>query len=132
MDKASILAETTKSVRELQKSVKELKKRCQGRDVYAFPSEANQLNLCDSDDNMGFLKAVLSCEDKPGLMSDLTRAVKSVKGRVVKAEMVTVGGRTKCVLCVQGLKGNEGMVVLKRALNLVINRSVLSAKSKKF
>ncbi|KAI9165075.1 hypothetical protein LWI28_007166 [Acer negundo] len=132
MDKASVLKETIKSVRELQKSVKELKKRCQGRDVYAFPSEANQLNLCYSDDNMRLLKAALSCEDKPGLMSDLTRAVKSVKGRVVKAEMVTVGGRTRCVLWVQGLKGNEGMVVIKRALNLVINRSVLSAKSKKF
>ncbi|KAK0603135.1 hypothetical protein LWI29_001727 [Acer saccharum] len=103
-----------------------------GRDVYAFPSDANQLNLCYSNDNTGLLKAVLSCEDKSALMSDLTRAVKSVKGWVVKAEMVTVGGRTKCVLWVQGLKGNEGMVVLKRALNLVINRSVLSAKSKKF
>ncbi|KAK1587609.1 hypothetical protein Q3G72_014752 [Acer saccharum] len=61
MDKASVLAETIKSVRELQKSVKDLKKRCQGHDVYAFPSGANQLNLCHSNDNTGLLKAALSC-----------------------------------------------------------------------
>ncbi|KAL5822102.1 hypothetical protein ACOSQ3_023984 [Xanthoceras sorbifolium] len=130
MDKASVLAETIKSLRELQKSVKELKAVCQGHKVYVFPSEADELNLRYSD-NMGLLKATLSCEDKPGLISDLTRAVRSVKGRVVKAEMVTVGGRTKFVLWVQALKGDEGMMMLKRALNLVIDRPVLPAKGKK-
>lgn len=118
-------------MRELQKLVNELKAVRQDHEVYVFPSAADGLHVqCYR--NTGLLKAILSCEDKPGLMSDLSRAVRSVQGRLVKAEMVTVGGRVKCLLCVQGLKGNETMMQLKRSLNLIINKPVLRANSKKF
>lgn len=61
---------------------------------------------------------MFSCEDRPGLMSAMERALRSVQGRLVRSEMVTVGGRTKSVLWVQGLSGGnaEGIVKLRRAL----------------
>ena len=55
-----------------------------------------------------------------------------MKGRVVKFEMVTLGGRTKSVLWVQGLSGgNEGIEMLRRALKVVIERLNLPGISKR-
>lgn len=131
VDKASVLAKTIKTVRELQRTVREQKALCQVHEECVFPSEANELSLRNCNRDRGMLKVTLSCEDQPELMSDLSRALRSVKGRLVRAEMVPVGGRIKCVLWVQGFKGNEGMVMLKRALNLVIDRPVSPGNSSK-
>ncbi|XP_044470822.1 transcription factor bHLH131 isoform X2 [Mangifera indica] len=122
VDKASVLEETIKSVRELQKTVKELKAGGGDRRKNEFPNEVNELNLSYSNEDGGLVKATLSCEDKPGLMSDIARAVRSVKARVLKVEMATVGGRIKCELLIQGFKGNESMVMLKKALKLIIDK----------
>jgi hypothetical protein len=45
-----------------------------------------------------------------------------VKGKVVRAEMVTMGGRTKCVLWVQGINGNEELEMLRRVLNALTEK----------
>ncbi|KAJ7953528.1 transcription factor bHLH [Quillaja saponaria] len=124
MDKASVLEETIRQVMALKKNVSELEAVSRGStDEIVFPGESDKLNLEHCIDDQGLMKATLSCEDRPGLMSALARALRSVKGKVVRAEMVTVGGRTKSVLWVQGLGcGNEGMGMLKRALKVVIHR----------
>nr|CAB3457283.1 unnamed protein product [Digitaria exilis] len=45
------------------------------------------------------VRAWVCCADRPGLMSELGRAVRSVGGaRAVRAEIATVGGRTRSVL----------------------------------
>ncbi|XP_031258808.1 transcription factor bHLH131-like [Pistacia vera] len=124
-DKASVLEETIKSVRELQKTVKELKTVGRDRHKCEFPNEVNELNLSYSNGDGGLVKVTLSCEDKPGLLSDIGRALRSVKAKVLKVEMATVGGRIKCELLIQGFKGNEGMVMLKRALKIVIDKPSL-------
>lgn len=126
-----MLAKTIKTVRELQRTVREQKALCHVHEECVFPSEANELSLRNCNRDRGMLKVTLSCEDQPELMSDLSRALRSVKGRLVRAEMVPVGGRIKCVLWVRGFKGNEGMVMLKRALNLVIDRPVSPGNSSK-
>ncbi|XP_050385103.1 transcription factor bHLH131 [Argentina anserina] len=123
MDKASVLAETVRQVRELQKEVAEIEASCRGNGSESvIPSGVNKLSLekCKGKEE-GLVKATVSCEDRSGLISDMTRELRSGKGRVVRAEMVTVGGRTKSVLWVEGLgAGSEDIVLLKKALNKVI------------
>lgn len=136
-DKASLLAEVVRRVRELKTAVTEM--NAEGRDgrkeEAAFPSEMDELRVerveCD-----GAVKASLCCEDRAGLVSDLTRALRAARGKVVRAEMATVGGRTKSVVWVQGLTsagsasgggGEEGMETLRRALRVVIDRAPSSS-----
>ncbi|XP_061993194.1 transcription factor bHLH131 [Rosa rugosa] len=123
MDKASLLAETVRQVRELKKVVADTEAACRGSgSECVIPSGFNKLSLqkCEGKQE-GLVKATFSCEDRPGLILDMIRELRSGKGRVVRAEMVTVGGRTKSVLWVKGLgAGSEGIVCLKKALNKVI------------
>ncbi|KAM1291992.1 hypothetical protein ACFX13_019351 [Malus domestica] len=130
MDKASVLGETVRKVRELKKALTEVEAACHcgdRRDECVLPGGVDKLSVeqCEGEKG-GLVKATFSCEDRLGLISDMTRALSCVKGRVVRAEMVTVGGRSKNALWVQGLGGgNEGVVALKRALKVVIDRPVL-------
>ena len=88
-----------------------------------FPHAVDKLNVERCKNEEGLIKATLSCEDRPELMSEITRALKSVKGELVKAEMVNVGERTRTVLWIQGLEsGNEGIIVLKRILKVVMHK----------
>lgn len=86
-----------------------------------FPGEANELRLRHSEDEGGVVKAVLNCEDRAELLSEVSTAVRSVGGRVVRAEIVTVGGWTKCQLWVDGI-GEDGVESLSRALKGVVDR----------
>jgi hypothetical protein len=133
MDKAAVLSETVRQVRELRKTVSALEGVCCGNGAKdcVFPGETDKLSLESCDDEQGLVKVTFSCEDRPGLMSTVAKAVRTVKGRVVKSEMVTVGGRTKCVSWVRGLGGrNEGIVMLRRALKVAIERPILAGISK--
>ncbi|KAI5324783.1 PREDICTED: mRNAion factor [Prunus dulcis] len=136
MDKASVLAETVRQVRELKRAVAEVEAACRhsDSDECVLPGGVDKLSLeeCDGEQE-GLVKATLSCDDRPGLISDMTRALSSVKGRVVRAEMVIVGGRSKNVLWIQRLgDGKEGMVALRRALKVVIDRPIFAGLSKRF
>ncbi|CAH9111083.1 unnamed protein product [Cuscuta europaea] len=74
---------------------------------------------------------MICCEDRPGLNRELSEAVHSVNGRVVKAEMATVGGRTKVDVVVRWYSDQGGgdrekdLTSLRRALKVVVdNRSL--------
>ncbi|KAM6563941.1 hypothetical protein CsatB_023939 [Cannabis sativa] len=150
MDKASVLAETIRRVRELKKAVEEVDAVCGGT---AVPSGDDSLSLEysgglkeEEKDGQVFIKVTLSVEDRPGLMLELINAIRSAKGggevgliRVVKAEMVTVGGRTKTLLWLQpmpplpssGSGGGDGdgdgegvLVLLRRSLRLVLAKKL--------
>ncbi|XP_058776049.1 transcription factor bHLH131 [Vicia villosa] len=120
-DKASILVETIKQVTELKKKASKLEDSNGTSKEVKFPSGADRLNLEKCNDEEGLVKATLSCEDRPGLMSSIARALGSMKAKVVKVEMVTVGGRTKSVLWVQGVE-NEGLRMLKSTLKVVMHK----------
>lgn len=132
-----MLGETIRWVKELKKAATEIEAAFHahggsGEDQSVlFPSGADGLSLEHCGGSGGLVKAVVSCEDRVGLMSEMTREVGAVEGKVVKAEMVSVGGRTNCVMWVKGLggttTGNERFAVLKKALKVLVERRVLQA-----
>ncbi|XP_059309422.1 transcription factor bHLH30-like [Lycium ferocissimum] len=142
-DKASLLAEAVRCVRELKKTTSELGASTMSDDddndddhttlvkKLMFPSESDELNISycnNSSDSDGTLiiKASMCCEDRPEIMTDLRRALSTVQGKVVRAEMSTVGGRIKCVLWLEMLENEckEGLLVqLRRALKVVMDKA---------
>lgn len=121
-DKASLLAEVVQHVKELKTRVDELARQDGGSS--ALPGELDEasLSFCEGGEAK-LLKVTLCCEDRPGLNRDLIQAIRSVRVRVVKAEMVTVGGRTKSVVVMKwtgGGGGEEDVKVLKGALLAVV------------
>ena len=62
------------------------------KDVVKFPSGAEKLRLERCNIEEGLVKATLSCEDRPELMQLISKAVGSANTKLVKAEIVSVGG----------------------------------------
>uniref|UniRef100_A0A0E0LVY7 BHLH domain-containing protein n=1 Tax=Oryza punctata TaxID=4537 RepID=A0A0E0LVY7_ORYPU len=108
MDKAALLGEVVRHVRELRCRADDA---TEGVDV-VVPGEGDEVGVEDDDDDDEHegcyivgdrrwrrrVRAWVCCADRPGLMSDLGRAVRSVSARPVRAEIATVGGRTRSVL----------------------------------
>nr|AYJ71789.1 bHLH30 [Chandrasekharania keralensis] len=108
MDKAALLGEVVRHVRELRG---EADAATAGAAV-AVPGEGDEVGVeegqhccCHGGErekeraaHTRRLRAWVCCADRPGLMSELARAVRSVSARAVRAEIATVGGRTRSVL----------------------------------
>nr|AYJ71797.1 bHLH30 [Jansenella griffithiana] len=106
MDKAALLGEVVRHVRELRG---EADAATAGAAV-AVPGEGDEVGVeegqhccCHGGERERAahprrVRAWVCCADRPGLMSELGRAVRSVSARAVRAEIATVGGRTRSVL----------------------------------
>ncbi|KAG6479070.1 transcription factor bHLH30-like [Zingiber officinale] len=103
LDKAALLGEVVRQVRELRVRAEEV--------AVVVPGEADEVGVEEDEEaardetkTVGggqqgrMVRAWVCCEDRPGLMSEVSRAVRSVRARAVRAEMVTVGGRTRSLL----------------------------------
>ncbi|GMI82783.1 TMO5-LIKE1, ABNORMAL SHOOT 5 [Hibiscus trionum] len=133
-DKASLLAEVVHHVRELKRQVEDVVRRdldgcCSDSQPeletsWPFPGESDEaaLSICDEEGKL--LKATVCCEDRPGLNHDLSRVIRSVQAKVIRAEMTTVGGRTKSVVVMQWSGDEEQIGPLKRALKDVVENRV--------
>uniref|UniRef100_A0ACD6AKW7 Uncharacterized protein n=1 Tax=Avena sativa TaxID=4498 RepID=A0ACD6AKW7_AVESA len=108
MDKAALLGEVVRHVRELRGRADHATEG-----VTVVPGEGDEVGVEEEEDHHWLLRrpdddesrwcrrvrAWVCCADRPGLMSDLGRAVRSVSSaRPVRAEIATVGGRTRSVL----------------------------------
>lgn len=97
---------------------------------FYLPRDHDEANVSSYGGSEGkMVKATVCCEDRPGFNQDLAEAVKSVRGKAVKAEMATIGGRTKAVVVVQwreGGGGEEDVGSLRRALKAVVENRVFS------
>ncbi|XP_071714233.1 transcription factor bHLH30-like [Rutidosis leptorrhynchoides] len=138
-DKASVLTETVLHLKELKTIIAKAapsqydeergfhKKPCQWSFVPSENDEATVLSYCD--DNKETVKAIICCEDRPNLNQDLTLAIQSVGGKIVKAMMATLGGRIKMELVVEGSEysseGEDNVEPLRRALKAVVENRVL-------
>ncbi|XP_074308509.1 transcription factor bHLH30-like isoform X2 [Silene latifolia] len=135
-DKASVLKEVVRQVRELKKATSELtndRNDVDGFKSCLFPGDIDEVKLCRSENDTSTLIATLCCEERPDLIMDLTRALNSVKAKVVRAETSTIGGRTKTVLWVRGVSGAGGIGggpegLLKRALKVVVDKPCSSSR----
>ncbi|CAH8325660.1 unnamed protein product [Eruca vesicaria subsp. sativa] len=105
-DKAYVLRETIRCFSELKKI---------GNDIPATPALEDNLRLSHCN-NKDLARVVFSCSDREGLMSEIAESIKVVKANALRAEIVIVGGRTKCALLAQGVNSNEGLVRLKKSL----------------
>ncbi|XP_023546949.1 transcription factor bHLH30-like [Cucurbita pepo subsp. pepo] len=132
-DKASLLAEVVSHVKELRRRATEVAHRsadqCDGdggKVPWAFPSEEDEATLCYCDNENRLMRATVCCDERSGLNRDLIQAIRSVHARVVRAEMMTLGGRTKNVVVLEWSDGGDGggreeaFVGLRRALKAVV------------
>ncbi|KAK7252429.1 hypothetical protein RIF29_36357 [Crotalaria pallida] len=117
-DKASILVETIKQFEKLEKGV-------QGVEIPSKEEVFTSEECNNNNQKQGLVKATMSCEVRATLKADIKRAMELVKAKVVKAEVVTMGGRTRIVMWVQGLvAGKEGVKMLRRTLKDVMHKPI--------
>ncbi|XP_059281607.1 putative transcription factor bHLH107 [Lycium ferocissimum] len=129
-DKPRVLTEVVTQLKELRKNIAQ---QLELSSLF-LPSENDEVivNYCDNEERT--VKTTICCEDRPGLNRDLSSAIRLLQGRVIKAEMATVGGRTKAemVVVLGGNKANGGeknVVQLKRALKAVVENRALGLGS---
>ncbi|XP_076888713.1 putative transcription factor bHLH107 [Bidens hawaiensis] len=133
-DKASVLSETVGCLKELKNMVAGIALSQEFGDrwthkLFCIPSETDEVSVsyCDNGDKT-IARAIICCEDRLDLNRGLMEAVKSVCGKAVKAEMATVGGRTKVDMLVEWPKcGDRGgdVGLLRRALTAVVDNKIL-------
>lgn len=136
-----MLAEVVQQVRELRRQAADVARQdgssCSSSisgssetEAWPFPGESDELsiNYCHNEGRV--VKASICCEDRPGLNWDLSRAIGSVGARPIRAEMMTVGGRTKSVVVMEwiGGGGDKEMGLLKRALKDVVENRASAYK----
>ena len=151
MDKAALLGEVVRHVRELRGKASEA---AEGVGAGVIPGEGDEVGVeeeeegdgrwrpggrrCGAADGHGRLplrrvRAWVCCADRPGLMADLGRAVRSVgNARPVRAEIATVGGRTRGVVELDVCCDDDGDVAAaatdkSRAVALSTLRAALRA-----
>ncbi|CAL9087678.1 unnamed protein product [Musa acuminata var. zebrina] len=122
LDKAALLGEVVRQVRELRVRVEEV--------AVMVPGEGDEVGVEEEEEGGGggggrgrVVRAWVCCADRPGLMGELSRAVRSVRARAVRAEMVTVGGRTRSLLELEvseAAERGEGRSALQAALWAVL------------
>ncbi|XP_052166922.1 putative transcription factor bHLH107 [Oryza glaberrima] len=134
MDKAALLGEVVRYVRKLRSEAagSEAVVPGEGDEVVVEEEEVEVEGCsCDAGERQAArrVKASVCCADRPGLMSELGDAERSVSARAVRAEIATVGGRTRSVLELDvartaaaggGSNGASQLPALQAALRAVI------------
>ncbi|KAF8411371.1 hypothetical protein HHK36_003920 [Tetracentron sinense] len=133
-DKATLLAEVVQHVKELKKiAAGAMEKGGDGDREWPFPVETDELTLgyCECEgESRRLIRASLCCDDRQDLLSDLTHALRSVRVRVLKAELATVAGRTKSVFVIEEREGgDDDLGRLRRVLKGVVDKPALSSVS---
>ncbi|XP_057965510.1 transcription factor bHLH131-like [Malania oleifera] len=110
-DKASLLAEVVRQVRDMKNQAADVASVAAEHDgdvggegsetSWCFPGDAAIVTLSYCGEGREMIKVMVCCDDRVSLNGDLARAIRSVGGRVVKMEMVMVGERTKSVVVMQ-------------------------------
>ncbi|XVF25657.1 hypothetical protein REPUB_Repub13aG0232300 [Reevesia pubescens] len=92
MDKATLLGEVNRQVKELKKNANEASK------CYLVPMDDDEVKVepCVDEANGTFsFKASICCDYRPELLTDLRQALDTLPIKMVKAEISTLGGRLK-------------------------------------
>lgn len=124
-DKASLLAKVVERVKELKQQTSQITQ------LETVPSETDEITVISagndiSDEGRLIFKASLCCEDRFDLIPDLIEILKSLHLKTLKAEMATLGGRTRNVLVVAAEKEHnsiESIHFLQNSLRSLLDRS---------
>ncbi|KAK1285171.1 Transcription factor bHLH30 [Acorus calamus] len=122
-DKASLLAEVIQHVKELKRQTSQIAEES------PVPTESDELTVdaAQEDDGRFVIKASLCCEDRSDLMSDLIKALKSLRMKTIKADLTTLGGRVRSVLVVSPEEDNDMLqhtiVSVQEAFRAVMERT---------
>ncbi|GJN03797.1 hypothetical protein PR202_ga21277 [Eleusine coracana subsp. coracana] len=136
MDKAALLGEVVRHVRELRAKASHAAGGVGGATI---PGECDEVVVVEDDDDAHHrrpgdhhhchgprrVRAWVCCADRPGLLSDLGRAVRSASARPVRAEIATVGGRTRSVLELDVACDDDGGRAVAVSRMRAVLRSVL-------
>jgi len=132
MDKATLLARVVDQVKLLKRKASE------ATQSMALPPETNEVSIeLDTGDNgvvvagtgtdkMIYMKASISCDDRPDLIAGLTQAFHGLRLRTVRADLTSLGGRAQhvFVLCREEGWGSAGASLrsLKEAVRQAVAR----------
>ncbi|MFS7952974.1 hypothetical protein Hanom_Chr07g00613231 [Helianthus anomalus] len=135
IDKASVLTETVQNLNKLKNMVTNIVTTHEDGDGCSMcqpifiPSEYDEMSIsyCDNGGKTT-VRAIICCEDRPGLNHGLKKAIQLAHGKAVMAEMATVGGRTKIDMVVEWPQCRdigEDIGLLRRALKAVVEDKIL-------
>ncbi|CAN4101840.1 unnamed protein product [Withania somnifera] len=134
MDKASLLRSVIEHVKDLKGRAKEisniLNSPCEIDEVI-IEEEDKSLTTTNKNSNIMLVKVSLSCDDRPGLFSELNRGLKNLKLTTVEASITSLGGRIKCVFVLQSINA-VCIHTLKQSLRLVLARIAISPSTSDF
>ncbi|TVU17398.1 hypothetical protein EJB05_33433, partial [Eragrostis curvula] len=128
MDKATLLANVVNQLNDLKRKASE------STQPLPVPAEANSITVdCyTGDERTVYIQASISCDDRPGLLADLAAAFRGLSLRALRADMASLGGRTRCsfVLCKEDgdLKKlmSEGSMALEEAVRQALAMAAFS------
>ncbi|XP_062104634.1 transcription factor bHLH30-like [Humulus lupulus] len=104
MDKASLLAEVISHLKDLKRKTAEMSEDC------AIPKDFDEVKVEPEDELEGrpySIRVSLSCDYKPGLLSDLRQALDALQVIVMSAEIATLGCRMKNVFVITTCNENK-------------------------
>ncbi|CAM0879650.1 unnamed protein product [Alopecurus aequalis] len=115
MDKATLLARVVDQVKRLKRRASQAT-----RLTPPIPPETDEVSVkCCVEDGRLYMKASVSCDDRPDLLAGLVRALHGLRLRTVRAEVASLGGRVQYVftLCSQEEEGGAlGLGSMKEAV----------------
>ncbi|KAM6548803.1 hypothetical protein CsatB_020479 [Cannabis sativa] len=97
MDKASLLAEVISHLKDLKRKTAETSEDC------TIPKDFDEVKVEPEDEMEGrpySIRVSLSCDYKPGLLSDLRQALDALQLIIMRAEIATLGCRMKNVFVI--------------------------------
>ena len=105
MDKASLLGEVIRNLKELKRNAT---KACES---LMIPKDSDEIRVEELEYNSnGFpysIKASLCCEYKPGSLPELRQALDALHLKIIMAEIATLGGRMKHVFVIISCKEHK-------------------------
>ncbi|KAF8024794.1 hypothetical protein BT93_F1848 [Corymbia citriodora subsp. variegata] len=130
MDKASLLAHVVHRLKKLRRQVTDVARRdgpgCSGLDPPGqLPGELDEASLSRCSGEEGLVEATVCCNDRPSLNQDLGQAIQAFGARVVRAEMATLAGRTRCILRINWAGRECEFGGLEQALRMVVENRAL-------
>lgn len=90
MDKAALLAQVVTTVKELKNNASQTSQKI------LLPSDVDQVAVKDYVDHRGiFIKASICCQDRPELLSDLKKIIRSLHLHITSSNISFLRGRVK-------------------------------------